>query len=101
MSTLSRSGNVHSRLVSVNVGPVKVGPYMGNTIKLDNVMVIPSIPARYPVQEYNVQRYPYLAGLPLHVLAKEYKVDMLIGMDNSHLLMPLEVRCNPGAMNEP
>ena len=101
MSTLSRCGNINSKLVSVSVSSVGMGAYMGNTIRLNHVMVIPNIPARYPNHEIDVQRYPHLAGLPTHMLGKDVRVDMLIGMDNSHLLMPLEIRCNPGVKNEP
>ena len=76
MSTLSRCGNINSKLVSVSVSSVGMGAYMGNTIRLNHVMVIPNIPARYPNHEIDVQRYPHLAGLPIQVLGKDFRVDM-------------------------
>ena len=56
MSTLSRCGNINSKLVSVSVSSVGMGSYMGNTHRLNHVMVIPNIPARYPNQEIDVQK---------------------------------------------
>ena len=42
-----------------------------------------------------------LADTPLSPIGKGTPVEVAIGMDNSHLLLPLEVRYNAKSLNEP
>ena len=76
-------------------------PEGGEVVQLTNVLVIPDIPARHPSKEIDSIHYPHLSDLPLNNGGKLVKADMLIGMDNGHLMIPYEVRCNPNGNNEP
>ena len=68
---------------------------------LNNVLVVSNIPAKYPCDNLNVQRYPHLENIPISPVKSGDVVDVLIGMDNSHLLVPLDVRFNPSSLREP
>ena len=76
-------------------------PEGGDAVQLANVLVIPDIPARHPSKEINLINYPHLADLPLTNEGKFVKADILIGMDNGHLMVPYDVRCNLEGNNEP
>ena len=76
-------------------------PEGGDAVQLTNVLVIPDIPARHPIKEINLIHYPHLADLPLTNEGKFVKADILIGMDNGHLMVPYELRCNQNGNNEP
>ena len=76
-------------------------PEGGEVVQLTNVLVIPDIPARHPSKEIDIIYYPHLSDLPLNNGGKLVKADILIGMDNGHLMIPYEVRCNPNGNNEP
>ena len=91
MNTMNKSANTSSNLVSFTL---KSANGMQG-VKLDNVFVASSIPARYPSEVINVRKYPHLADLPLQCIAEGCNADILIGMDNSHVLMPYEVHYNP------
>ena len=97
MSTLSNSGAMNVSVVSMSLDSVSAaGP-----VTLNNVLVIPEIPARVPHVNVDVHKYPHLADVPLLELGTGVQAVILIGMDNAHLLMPLEVRSNVNAPNEP
>ena len=68
---------------------------------LNNVLVVSNIPAKYPCDNLNVQRYPHLENIPISPIKSGDVVDVLIGMNNSHLLVPLDVRFNPSSLKEP
>jgi hypothetical protein len=87
MSTLGNSTSLNSYVVSINLKSVT-----SEQMKLNNVFIVPSIPAKYPSHQLNFQKYPYLADLPIKQVSTDTKVDVLIGMDNAHIIMPLEVR---------
>ena len=70
-------------------------------VVVKSMLVIPDIPAKRPCMNIDVSRYPHLSWLPLDHGTTSTQVYILIGMDNSHLLVPYEVRCNPKGKNEP
>ncbi len=75
-------------------------PEGGEAVQLTNGLVIPDIPARHPSKQIDIRHYPHLSDLPLNNGGKLVKADILIGMDNGHLMIPYEVRCNPNGNNE-
>ena len=87
MNTLDRSRDVTSRVVSITVSPCNDDA----TYSLDKVLVTPKIPVRgnMPV---NVAHHAHLSDLPIHQIPQNVHVDLLIGMDNAHLIMPHEIR---------
>ena len=36
-----------------------------------------------------------MSSVPIKLMSSQAEVDLLIGMDHAHLLMPLEVRTDP------
>ena len=70
-------------------------------VVVNSMLVIPDIPAKRPRINIDVSRYPHLSGLPLDHVPMSTQVDILIGMDDSHLLVHYEVRCHPKGENEP
>ena len=90
MNTLSQSIQVNSRTVSLNLSPLS-GECQST---LDRALVIPSIPATYSCRSGDLRDFPHLADLPIQTFDHDVHADILIGMDNPHLLMPLEIRCN-------
>ena len=62
---------------------------------------MPSIPTRYPQREIDITWYPYLSDIALPSISSGEKAELLIGMDNSHLLMPIEVRSDKNATRAP
>ena len=85
------------RIVNCNLSSAD-GTY---STELRNVCVVDSVPTRYPDVEIDLNRYPYLADIPLVNVHKGDRAELLIGMDNSHILLPLEVRYDPAAMESP
>ena len=96
ISTLARNDNFKSKVVSVVITSVT-----GEQYKLNDVLVTPRINARFPAQEIDTNKYSHLADLPLTLTGREVKADLIIGMDNAHLLAPQEVRRSSNGTNEP
>ena len=96
ISTISNQRSV-DKVVSFHLD----SPEGGEAVQLTNVLVIPDIPARHPSKQIDIRHYPHLSDLPLNNGGKLVKADILIGMDNGHLMIPYEVRCNPNGNNEP
>ena len=71
------------------------------TVKLNNVLMVPDIPANLPSVKVNVSRYPHLADLPIHYSSVGVRAQILIGLDHAHVLVPSQVRANPDGKNEP
>ena len=97
MSTLCHSSEVSSKTVSINVTSVDAN----EKLKEYNVLVVGSIPVRYPTNSEYINVYPHLADLPKPPVGNDVQVDVLIGMDNAHALMPLEVRCSSSDRRQP
>ena len=55
-----------------------------------NVLVVPNIPARYPSVKIDVEKFPHSQFLVIPDISSNSQVDLLIGMDNSDILIPLE-----------
>ena len=71
------------------------------TCHISDVLVIPRIPANYPSSEIDVSRFSHLNDLPLPNIPCGANVDLLLGMDNFHLLTPLSTRRNPNSPRDP
>ena len=97
INTLSSSKNVDCKAVSFSLS----NGVDDESYRVSNVMVIPNIPARYPECAIDVKKYPHLANLPLCMPSSDTRVDILLGMDNSRLLMPLEVRADERGPGQP
>ena len=85
MSTLGHRSDVSSKTVSINVMSVDAN----QELKADNMLVVGSIPVRYPTNSVDINVYPHLADLPMPRVGNDVQVDVLIGMDNAYALMPL------------
>ena len=96
MNTLGSSSEITSKVVSFNMAAPE-----GESVSMEQVLVVDDIPARLPEMKIDLQRYPHLTGLPLLELKDGVRADILIGMDKAHILMPLEVRSNPDAPDQP
>ena len=97
INLLSSSKNVNCKAVSFSLST----GVDDESYRVSNVMVIPNIPARYPECAIDVKKYPHLADLPLCMPSSDTRVNILLGMDNSRLLMPLEVRANERGPGQP
>ena len=93
MSTLGHSSEVSS----INVTSVDAN----EKLKADDVLVVGSIPVRYPTNSVDINEYPHLADLPMPRVGNDVHVDVLIGMGNAYALMPLEVRCSSSDRRQP
>ena len=70
----------------------------GNKCNLD-ALVVPRITARHPPKQVNIAQFPYLADLPV-TSGELPKARILIGLDNAHLLLPLDTRhCGDESVN--
>ena len=97
LNTVSRSDVKSSLCVNVNVSSVD-GTF---SEQLKNVLVCSPLPARYPQSVIDISQYPHLSDIQIPQVGPGDRVDMIIGMDNGHLLFPLESRRNPEAPREP
>ena len=97
MSTLSESADLTVPVVSMCLSSM----HATCPASLNNILVIPEIPARAPSVDIDVNNYPHLAGISILELGENLQANMLIGMDNAHLLMPLEIKCNGNVPNQP
>ena len=97
LSTLTSKSVANSKVVSVQLSPVEGG----KPVTLNNVLVVTDTPMRCPNLQVEVLNYPHLSDLPLCTPESKGAVDILIGMDNAQLLMPLEVRRSESQVKEP
>ena len=88
ISTISNQSSV-DKVVSFRLD----SPEGGEVVQLTNVLVIPDIHARHPSKEIDIIYYPHLSDLPLNNGGKLVKADILIGMDNGHLVYGLYAVC--------
>ena len=97
MRTLSGVKSISSKVVTINIAAVD-GSYSED---VSNVLVEYFIPARYLSDEIDIHKYPHLTDVPIATVCRDSPVEVLISMDNSHLIAPLEVRRNPRCMKDP
>lgn len=97
VNTLSSNTRIKS-MVSLQLSPLDGA----SSVKL-NALVISDIPAAHPASQkcVDISKYPHLHDIPISNDPSVMKADILIGMDNAHLLVPYEVKSNPSAKNEP
>ena len=91
VNTLNGSNDTIASVVSLNISPLG-----GETAlhPLKGVLVVPQIPARLPCSSDRI-RSPLISSVPIKLMSSQAEVDLLIGVDHAHLLMPLEVRTDP------
>ena len=73
----------------------------GEKFNLSNVLVTPQISSRFPGQHIDVQAYPHLADIPLPLTGEDVQADMIIGLDNSHLMTPIAIRRDMNNLKSP
>ena len=88
MNTLDCSRNVKSKVVSISVAPCHDKTAL---FSLDKVLVNPNITIREN-KSVDIACHDYLSDLPVKHIPPNAQVDLLIGMDNAHSCMPLELR---------
>ena len=86
LGTLGSNVDLMTKHVTFDVSPLNDNV----TFNVQNVCVIPDIPADVPADGISLDDYPHLAGLPLSPVTNA-KVDLLIGQDQPDLLVPLEI----------
>ena len=97
MSTLSaQDQQINVKVVSVNLN----SSFAPKPVTIKNVLVIPEIPARAPGFDIDIEDYPHLSDLPI-VYSSLEKAQILIGNDNSDLLIPREIRSNVDVPKQP
>ena len=97
MATVTDTYNVRSNLIKCCVES------MDGTLseELNNVCVVDQVKIRYPETEIDVSMYPHLTDIPFTDVKSGDVADLLIGMDNSHILLQLDVRYDPENIKAP
>ena len=90
MRTIDSVKSMNSKVVNFNVSALD-GTFSQD---LTNVLVNSSIPVKYPTEQIDLHAYPHLTDIPLSPICKGMLVEIVIGMDYSHLLPLIEVRFN-------
>ena len=98
LRTVGHESDFQSHLYSFDISGV--GEEFSDCVNVKNVVSVPSIPTRYPEDSIDVRAYPYLADVPILYHEGPIKVEVLIGMDNACLLMPLQVRSDPESKSQ-
>ena len=93
MQTINSWSNKDYQIMSINVSCLD-----GSNIQhFRDVLVDGEILYARPDREIDLSEYPYLADLPLPCVGRAVEIDILIGMDNAHVQIPLEVRTGPAS----
>ena len=98
LRTVGHESDFKSQLYSFDLSGV--GEEFSDCVNVENVVSVPSIPTRYPEDSIDLRAYPYLADVPIVYHEGPIKVEVLIGMDNARLLMPLQVRSDPESKSQ-
>ena len=92
LSTLSQNQQpIATKVVSITLDSQAAE----QPVTLNNVLVVPDIPARAVTVDIDLKSLPFLDGLPIVHHSSGQKAHILIGLDNPGLLMPLEVKKDP------
>ena len=97
MTTVTETSNVRSNLIKCRVESMD-GTFSG---ELNNVCVVDQVKIRYPETEIDLSMYPHLTDIPFTDVKRGDVADLLIGMDNSHILLQLDVRYDPENIKAP
>ena len=84
--TVSQTSNCTSRIVSISILNGKREPFV-----LHNVFVIPEIPSKYVGYHVDTLKFPHLKDIPFPEWEESRKAELLIGMDNAYLVLPLQI----------
>ena len=95
VQTVSGAKDMKSKRVSVSLANIE-GTF---SQEVGNMLLIDEIPAKYPSVAIDLKKYPYLQGIPMPKIPSNAQCDVLLGMDNSDLLVPLEVRRDESRRN--
>ena len=82
MRTVSGVKSMSSKVVKINISAVD-GSYSED---VSNVLVEYFIPVRYLFDEIDIHKYPHLTDVRIATVYRDSPVEVLISMDNSHLL---------------
>ena len=85
-TSLHNVGDINTKIVSLSLTSVT-----GEIFDLSNIFVVSECKAIFPAEPIDLDKYPYLEGIPLPLMGGTTKVDLGIGLDNSHLSVPLQV----------
>ena len=97
MTTVTETSNVRSNLIKCRVESMD-GTF---SEELNNVCVVDQVKIRYPETEIDLSMYPHLTDIPFTDVKRGDVADLLIGMDNSHILLQLDVRYDPENIKAP
>ena len=87
ISTLGNTSLQASQLVNL-----KVTSLDHNSYSLRDVMLVKYIPAKQPPIKFRMEDYPQISDIALPRYEEGINVDILIGMDNAHLIAAMDVR---------
>ena len=90
INTISDSVENSSSLVYFEISSLDKQSFF----QLNDVMVVKHIPVKWPSVNFDVKKYPFLDGLTFPKFSSTCHADILIGVDNAHLLKPLDVVSN-------
>ena len=93
MQTINSWSDKEYQIMSISVSCLDGS----NVQHFRDVLVDGEIPYARPDREIDLSEYPYLADLPLPCVGRAVEIDILIGMDNAHVQIPLEVRTGPAS----
>ena len=89
ISTVNDCQEVESKLFTFNASAAKDKTKF---VTMSNVLQIDNIPANFPTVKLDLNKYPEFSDLNIEQPEPGTTADILIGMDNANLLMPLHVR---------
>ena len=98
LNTVSNNADLCTYSVSLKLRSIQENDY--EVFDLENVLVVPKIPARHPGKVIDIKAYRHLSDLPLGCSGGGVTASMIIGMDSAHLLAPYDIRYNPDNRND-
>ena len=97
MNTVGAQSSVASSVISLDMCAIDDD----REYPVCNVFVVSDIPAETPDVTLDLSMYDHLSDLPFSVREGSCKADLIIGMDNAHLIVPLEVRRSETNVKQP
>ena len=97
MNTVGAQSSVASSVMSLDMCAIDDD----REYRVCNVFVVSDIPAETPDVTLDLSMYDHLSDLPFSVREGSCKADLIIGMDNAHLIVPLEVRRSETNVKQP
>ena len=88
LDTINSGSDVMSKLVSFDL----LDKDGRNRTHIHNALVVDKIPAYSPAYRLDKGKYPHLKGIDLPSYRPFMQADIIVGLDHSHALVPLDVR---------